>query len=172
MHSWQKPPPASALVLTGPWSQWAGGGGLPLQKYKSVPPALTCTWTRRRMEHPLPQLFPCRLLGQQIKPHLFSEAHVLAQLLWRYFGVMLPPGKAQGCHTVLNGDSRDGAGSSTQVSQPWQQAPCGGSSPCIQSRAGPHLAVGTPGTPRTRHKGNSIFPKLGTISGGFQLHPG
>lgn len=108
------------------------------------------------MEHPLPQLFPCTLWGQQIKPHLFSEAHVLAQLLWRYLGVMLPPGKAQGCHTVLNGDSRDGAGSNT----------------CIQSRAGPHLAVETPGTPRTRHKGNSIFPKLGTISGGFQLDPG
>ena len=62
------------------------------------------------MEHPLPWLFSCRLLGQQIKTHLFSEAHVLAQLLWRCSGVMLPPGKAQGCHTVLNGDSGDGAG--------------------------------------------------------------
>lgn len=57
------------------------------------------------MEHPLPWQCLCRLLGQQIKPRLLSEAQDLAQLLWRCFGVMFPPVKAQGCHTGLNGDS-------------------------------------------------------------------
>lgn len=69
------------------------------------------------MEHPLPWLFPCRLLGQQIKTPLVSEAHVLAQLLWICFGLTLPPGKAQGCHTALDEDSRDGTGQGA--------APCG-----------------------------------------------
>lgn len=130
-------------------------------KNTSVPPALTCTSTRRRMERPLPWLFPCRLLGQQVKTHLISEAHVLAQLLWKCFGVMLPPGKAQGCRTAEWGQQRWGrAGTSTQVPQPRQQAPCSKSSLCIQSRAGSNLAVWTPGTLRTRCKGNSIFLKL------------
>jgi len=62
------------------------------------------------MEHPPPWLFPCRLLGQQIETQLLSEARVVAQLLWRCFGVMLLPGQAQGCCTVLDGDSRGGAG--------------------------------------------------------------
>lgn len=62
------------------------------------------------MEPPLPWLFLCRLLGQQVKPHLLSEARVLTQLLWRCSGVMLPPGKAQSCHTVPHTDSREGGG--------------------------------------------------------------
>lgn len=65
-----------------------------------------------RLEH-LPWLLLCRLLDQQINPPLFSEHHLLAQLLWRCFGEMLPPGAARGRHIVLNR-----AGSSF-----WVQAP-------------------------------------------------
>lgn len=46
------------------------------------------------MERPLPWLFPGRILGQQIKPHLLSEAHVPAQLLRTHFGVMFPCSRA------------------------------------------------------------------------------
>lgn len=124
---------ATTSLSTGPWSRQVGSGGL-LQKYQSVLPVLTCTRTRRRMERSLPWLFPCRLLGQQIKTPLVSEAHVLAQLLRRCFGLTLPPGKAQGCHTVLNGDSGDGTAQGAaprgDVPQSWQLAPC------VQSRAG------------------------------------
>lgn len=69
-------------------------------------PLLTRPWTRtrRRMEHPLPWLFPCRILGQQIKPHLLSEAHVPAQLLRTRFGVTFPCSRAV---TVCGGGTAD-----------------------------------------------------------------
>ena len=124
------------------------------------------------MEHPFPWQLPCRLLGQQIKTHLLSEVHGLAQLLWGDASSREGTGLSHCAGWGQQKWGRTGSRTLQGAARPRQQAPCRRSSLCVQSRAGSNLSVGTPVTLRTRHKGNSIFPKPDTISGGFQMDPG
>lgn len=135
---WKQTITAKAIARLSPrWVTGAACGGICLQKYAHVP----LCWH----EHVLGGGAPSAMAAFSMfwvegsNPIHTLDPQVLAQLLWRCFGVVIPPGKTQGCHRGLSWCGRGSRGGSGWGAVPTLPIPHSKHTWSIQNRLGPNL---------------------------------